>query len=650
MVKVPTRPIAEGQVSGGATFQSVSSSPDDFGAVGGRALQGLGKTLEVEGERIFAAADRIERGEEALDRVRLLRTANEEIQKAINTEAETGSNFETKDSVTAIRQQIAQTLAQIQGQHKGRPESQLVLEQALVELESRSSALVVAKGVEGRNSAITRELTANQRELGNAVANGMSIDAAFAENAAFVKQFVDTHTPTQTADALLDGQETIITAAFSQAFNTLDVAGARKILKNNSKFLSDSVAQTMRNQLVIAETIDARKTAEINATLERYADITGTTVDRLSKKVVQAAVGIRVPAATRPEQLAEIERLREAAGEEPLTQDQRDKFLGIDADPANITRGRALGILTDPELVVGFGAGTLNASDQLMAEAAIAAVIRPTFNPITQTFEAGVLPPTVLSAMRQQGLSPESFRPGEPPNETPPPVEGDATPAAVIPTGDDPVARVAAVVPELNQFPPGMLGEGKTIFDMANQFTGVTATFKSGIANTPVLGSIGEGFGQAERIVRRQIPLLFRGVANHLREDVRSSVELEALIELLSAEPEFLANPSAFEGDLIGIDNALKVFTDSAEKSLGKEISGPNRARLLDTLAFLENFRTLLLPHRIAETSVEATLKKIKEFNAETAPGTRFLFFDNNRQIYRQGTVKEKAATKEEKP
>ena len=79
MARVPTAPAAQGQTRGGTTFQNVGASAEDFGAAEGRALSGAGKAVQVEGERQFAAQEKVRLRRDTLDRLKRKEGLNAEL-------------------------------------------------------------------------------------------------------------------------------------------------------------------------------------------------------------------------------------------------------------------------------------------------------------------------------------------------------------------------------------------------------------------------------------------------------------------------------------------------------------------------------------------------------------------------------------------
>jgi hypothetical protein len=105
MAEVPIKPIAEGQTRGGTTFQSVRASAEDFGAAEGRALSGLGKTLQAEGERQFAEAKQLQDRQEALSRLKRGDKLSSDLFN-ITTKAATERDLSDPAVVSAIGQEL----------------------------------------------------------------------------------------------------------------------------------------------------------------------------------------------------------------------------------------------------------------------------------------------------------------------------------------------------------------------------------------------------------------------------------------------------------------------------------------------------------------------------------------------------------------
>ena len=649
MARVPTKAIAEGQTRGGVTFQGVRASAEDFGAAEGRALSGVGKALQVEGERIAQATDRIARGEEALDRVRLLRSANEQIEAAISAEAEKGSNFETVESVNAVRANIAQIIVGVRGQHKGRPESQLQFAATLAEVEGQAGARVVAAGVTGRNVAIAREVTTNQRMLADAVANGLPLDQAFTQDEFFVNQFADTQTPGQTADAVAAGREAFITAAFNQAFETLDVAGARKVLEKNTKYLPTSVQQTMRNQLVVAETEGARETAKIDARLERVARGLDTTVDKLSKKIVLAAngLGAAIEPQTPQEKLDELQRVRSG-----MSQDQIDKALGIyikedDEKPVFGAGAKGKAFQRLAEQAIDFGNNALTPEeDRLFVAAAMLA---------TQTDELGNrarLGPFVREALNRRDIDLDVFRevsegvadafetpepaPGtaEPKEQAGQPAPGSAEDQEVVPEDQDQAAPQASsptmrqIISNVN---PTLLANGKTFFDLANDFTGLFPALAETAGRVPGLGTI-LGGGGASTDVRAMMDGVLRPLVDVLLLTVKSPTARVAIEAELSMEPSVFDTPAAYQRRLVGIVDSLNVRAGVIQRALDQKVPlDPKLKRqFLNQRQLIDEFTSIMIPPKIVGESTEEVLKNFEKFNAEVSPGTPFIFLDES--------------------
>jgi hypothetical protein len=597
-------PIYEQQTVPGA----VRASGQDFGA-------GVAEATGQMGGVVADIGIRMKRREDVIERVQLASEFDRWAQDSLTALNDTG-DIGTKATVDQYTNGLREKAAEIVKRHGGGGGSRAEL-QAQIENQAAQYA----------KSATAAQVKAQQTMIGNTVdqkANELAISAGFAPdkiNDAFaeldhsIDMMADAMSPTLAAQYKEAGRSRIAQGAISKLLTDENYTAAKAVMNNPEvgKYLDPNAARSFSINIAVDE---GKAAAEVQRVERNVASWTQKLGRNLSPEEVQKVRSLpEKKDMTVSDKIVEFELVTG----KPATQDQIDKFYGVDGASGgasgmfgNSLQGRALSFVADNS--VAYANGMLSPEQARFFEMSVTEAYKPFDRKNELNGQIERVTPTIPNFVRQateqgsraygggslvnRGAS-GSLMPGQTVQYTDP--SGRVVGQAVVDTNGNFSIKDTGTPQQQGansgggtQPPPQ---GNKTIWEMSGDMAGPIPAAKAALGDVPYLGSVMEGGGETasnRSYIKTQVSQMVDALSINPRNPV-------ALVEMIRKEididPKVMGDPAAYRKRIEGVARALTERLIE-ETAAGGDPSLPIKTRqdALDVANTIRNFQKKLMP------------------------------------------------------
>jgi hypothetical protein len=597
-------PIYEQQTVPGA----VRASGQDFGA-------GVAEATGQMGGVVADIGIRMKRREDVIERVQLASEFDRWAQDSLTALNDTG-DIGTKATVDQYTNGLREKAAEIVKRHGGGGGSRAELQAQIENQAAQYAKSATAAQVKAQQTMIGSTVDQKANEL--AISAGFAPDKigdTFAELDHTIDMLGDAMSPSQAAAYKEAGRSRIAQGAITRLLTDGNYTAAKAVMTSPdvAKYLDPNAARGFSINIAVDE---GKAAAEVQRQERNVSSWTQRLQRNLTPDEVQRVRSLpEKKDMTISDKIVEFELVTG----KPATQDQIDKFYGVDgADGSasgmfgNSLQGRALSFVTENS--VAYANGMLSPDQARIYEASVAEAYKPSMRPNPVTGQMEQLQPTIPNFVRQaaeqgsrayggsslvnRGAS-GSLMPGQTVQYTDP--SGRVIGQAVVDTNgnfsikDTNAPQQQGVNAGGGTQPPPQ--GNKTIWEMSSDMAGPEPALKAALGDVPYLGSMMGGGGETasnRSYIKTQVSQMVDALSINPRNPV-------ALVEMIRKEididPKVMGDPKAYQKRIEGVSRALTERLIE-ETTAGNDPSLPTKTRqdALDVANTIRNFQKKLMP------------------------------------------------------
>jgi hypothetical protein len=668
-------------------FQSVSTSPDMFGATQGQQIGELGKAVFGVTAEMQAEAERQQALNDAVSRQRILGEFDQAINK-IETEAQTVNDISDPATVSQAQAQSQVVFEQLLGGHSGTSESSARLRIALMDRMNQSVARTFQASQEARRNIVVDGITSQFAGISDAAIGGMPIEQAEASIDDIVNSDASSLTAAEEQELRDAGRATIYTDMFNHYMTggggvyQRNIQSAESLLSNPGvrQAVGDTAYRKMSASVFAAKRKEMAGTLAGQKALEKAAFILGIPASQLTPTQRRKIAGVDDPLTAAQKNLAVInelglnitavEQAQILSGKTPprfqqlniesalgrkLTESELERHYSIsEAAFGTGLEGKARSrIANDTE---AFEAGLLNPREEQLFLQAVSAVAVPSRDPVTgrTTYSIPGGRTILAQAFASRDMDLDGFLNNEAQRtgSAAAPEVGAAAPEVRAGGAVDPRFGVGGVMmadgaaaPEVGagggmmeeQLPSepefGVAG-GPTIWEQASDIAGIGSFAERQIRRVPIgaiSGSVSGKATQAANLTQNRLNDLVRVLQNNPQFAERERAQIR---DDLNIDPKGIQSLDAFQDKLIAIDTSLRERQKQAIATLvNRSSTVQERTWAASVLPRIQNFLDRLGAPVLVETESDA---------AKLPPGTVFRYGGNDYRVPDRGGSSEK--------
>lgn len=629
-------------------FQSVSTSPDMFGATQGQQIGELGKAVFGVTAEMQAEAERQQALNDAVSRQRILGEFDQAINK-IETEAQTVNDISDPATVSQAQAQSQVVFEQLLGGHSGTSESSARLRIALMDRMNQSIARTFQASQEARRNIVVDGITSQFAGISDAAIGGMPIEQAEASIDDIVNSDASSLTAAEEQELRDAGRATIYTDMFNHYMTgsggvyQRNIQSAESLLSNPGvrQVVGDTAYRKMSASVFAAKRKEMAGTLAGQKALEKAAFILGIPTSQLTPTQRRKIAGVDDPLTAAQKNLAAanelglnftaVEQAQILSGKTPprleqlniesalgrkLTESELEKLYSI-SEPAFGTglEGKARSRIANN--IEAFAGGLLNPRQEQLFLQAVSAVAVPSTDPATgrTTYSIPGGRAILAQAFASRGMDLDGFlnNKAQRTGSAAAPEVGAAAPEVRAGGAVDPRFGVGGVMMADGAAAPevgtggGMMAEqppsepepsaavGPTIYEQAGNIGGIGAFAERQIRRIPIgaiSGSVSGEATQAANLTQNRLNDLVRVLQNNPKfsEGERKQIRAD-----LNIEPRGLQSINAYKDKLISVGTSLKERKKQAIAILGNDFStAKEREWALSVLPRIERFLEIL--------------------------------------------------------
>ena len=581
-------PIYTQQTTVGAPEVSMGAAAAPFGAL----AEAAGGLAEIGAQ--------MKRREDTIDRVQKLGTFDTEAVQMFEGMRSTG-DIGVKETTDAFFEGLRARADELISQHRGTSQSRAELTAQLYNQVEQYNRMAIGEQIKAQHETIANNVQMKTAELSTATAFAPAeVINSLAMFDDHLNQIADSMSPQQLTEYRNNGRAQIASSAINGFLRAGDLTNARKLLRDTQigGMLKPQESRALVFTVAAEEGRRAAAAAAVTNNVRSWQSVLGRD---LTPEEASRAAGVD-PFARNQSVASQIVELELITGQ-PATQNDIDRLLNRSQDEpgfGNSLAGRAEDYLINNS--DAFAAGMLSPDEARRFVSSFSSNYGPkeSRDPITGTTR--VIQPSVpewlQSAMetgsRYYGGVTGPTVDGSRVGSTGPTSQSQPAPQVSPDAGQQPMDQQPAA-PDAGQQPSVV---ERTLWERIDNLVGVGTALQSKVGGAP--------FGIGEAIVDPDLTRQLRAdrqyattITNNLVAALANNPkypegERKMLKEEVDIGPEAFTSRAAFEGRMLGINQAVTEREIRAREALTTDISADARRGYMDAIPVIETFRRQL--------------------------------------------------------